>query len=116
MTSRFFGRIPALALASLLSILLSGIGGCAGTPIMSSGASRECLDCGVIESITPREVDARSSPGGAIAGAIIGGIVGHQFGSGHGQDAATAAGAVGGAVAGNEVGKRAKGTQIAYEM
>jgi uncharacterized protein YcfJ len=92
--------------AALLApvLLLSGCaspGGSAGDNVV-----RRCGQCGVIQSITPREVENNSpNTGGAIAGAIIGGIIGHQFGSGRGNDAATAAGAIGGAAAGSQYGR-----------
>jgi outer membrane lipoprotein SlyB len=82
------------------------ISGCASPGGTSDSAVHRCMECGVIQSITPRETESgRPNAAGAMTGAIVGGIVGHQFGSGRGQDAATAAGVIGGAVAGSQYGR-----------
>lgn len=85
-----------LAVAAPLAACRDGIANSLKSP---------CARCGVVESITSREVSGDASGAGAVVGAIAGGVIGHQFGSGRGNDAATVAGAAGGAAAGHHIEK-----------
>lgn len=75
----------------------------------------ECVNCGVVVSITPVTVKGEGSGAGVVLGAVVGGLLGHQVGGGSGKDAATVVGAVGGAVAGNEIEKRSR-SQTYYDV
>jgi outer membrane lipoprotein SlyB len=67
-----------------------------------------CMNCGVVEAVTPVERDGAGSGAGAVAGAVLGGLLGNQVGGGTGKTIATVLGAVGGGWAGNNVEKRMK--------
>ncbi|MDZ7890473.1 MAG: glycine zipper 2TM domain-containing protein [Rhodoferax sp.] len=72
-------------------------------------AKAVCIQCGVIEGVTPiQRESANPSGAGAVAGAVLGGLVGNQFGGGDGKALATIAGVLGGGWAGNTVEKRLK--------
>jgi len=87
----------------LLSIFLL-LTGCAGGQhgIGSAGAAKEVVKLGVIESVTPIELDA-SSGAGSTAGSIFGQVGGANTGSGRGA----VAGSVFGSVLGGTLGHRA---------
>lgn len=62
-----------------------------------------CVNCGLIESVTPVQRAGQTNGVGAVAGGVLGAIVGNQVGHGNGRAAATVLGAVGGGYAGNAV-------------
>lgn len=80
----------------LLAFILL-LNGCAGDGhgVNTAGASREIVKLGVIESVTPIDMD-NSSGGGSAAGSIFGQVGGANTGAGRG--------AVVGSVLGNVVG------------
>ena len=62
---------------------------------------------GVIEQITPAQIDSNHHTGvGAVLGGLIGIGLGSLIGQGTGRDVAMVAGAIGGGLAGNEVQKK----------
>ncbi|MBK7050855.1 MAG: glycine zipper 2TM domain-containing protein [Rhodoferax sp.] len=65
-----------------------------------------CMNCGVVESVTPVQREGSGSGLGAVAGAVIGGVLGNQVGGGDGKTAATVLGVFGGSIAGNAVEKK----------
>ena len=67
-----------------------------------------CANCGVIDAITPVEVQGETSGVGAVAGGVAGALVGNQFGHGTGRTLLTIGGAAGGAYAGNSIEKHVK--------
>jgi len=94
-------RITLFALALLLA-------GCAGDPyVEGSGpaaeAPREVVRLGVIESVTPIEMDA-SSGGGTSIGGIFGQVGGANAGGGRGAVVGTILGGVLGSTAGHQAG------------
>ena len=97
MASRFTALLCAFALAS-------GLTACA-TSGPQSGETE--VRQGVIEQITPTQIDSSKPPGiGAVVGGIAGVGIGSLIGGGTGRDVAMVLGAVGGAVAGNKMQKK----------
>ena len=75
-------------------------------PTRPAVAQAQCVNCAIIESVTPVTHKGPSSGVGAVAGGVLGGVVGHQIGGGNGRNAMTVLGALGGGLAGNEIEKR----------
>ncbi len=67
-----------------------------------------CVNCGMIESVTPVERQGKGGGVGAVAGGVLGAVVGNQIGHGGGRTVATLLGALGGGFAGNAVEKQVK--------
>lgn len=74
-----------------------------------------CVNCGVVESVTPIQREGTGSGLGAVAGAVLGGVLGNQVGGGDGKTAATVLGVFGGSIAGNAVEKQMKKDTV-YEV
>ncbi len=74
-----------------------------------------CGHCGVIESVTPVQVDGQGSGAGVVAGGVVGGVLGNRVGKGLGRDLATLGGAVLGGFAGNQIEKKVN-SGTAYEV
>jgi outer membrane lipoprotein SlyB len=74
-----------------------------------------CVNCGVVESVTPIQREGSGSGLGAVAGAVLGGVLGNQVGGGDGKTAATVLGVFGGSIAGNAVEKQMKKDTV-YEV
>jgi outer membrane lipoprotein SlyB len=83
--------------------------------MLAGVADKPCLNCGVIESITPVEVKGQGSGLGMVAGGVTGLLLGNQIGRGNGNAIATVAGAAGGAFAGNEIEKNMK-KSVRYQV
>jgi outer membrane lipoprotein SlyB len=97
MISRICALLSALALAL-------GLTACATSTTQSGEAE---VRQGVIEQITPVQINSSHHPGvGAVVGGIAGVGLGSLIGGGTGRDVAMVLGAVGGAVAGNQVQKK----------
>lgn len=108
---------PILISAGVAVLLFSLLGVAALTGVLPIATSRSgdpatvapreqpvpCASCGVIATIRPVEVKARTSGLGAVAGGVAGGIVGNQFGHGAGNTLLTIGGAAGGAFAGDAI-------------
>jgi len=71
-----------------------------------------CEQCGVVESVTPVQVDGQGSGAGVVAGGVVGGVLGNRVGKGLGRDLATIGGAVLGGIAGNQIEKKVKGGTV----
>lgn len=66
-----------------------------------------CVQCGVVEAVTPVQHGTGSASGlGAAAGAVLGGWLANQFGNGDGKSLATILGMLGGTWAGNMLEKQ----------
>jgi outer membrane lipoprotein SlyB len=103
------GEEPAPALAQAAP---------AAPPVVAAApeiAKPACLDCGVIQTVRPIQVEQAPSGVGAVAGGVAGAVLGRQVGNGRGRDLLTVVGAVGGAVAGHQVEKKTRTAQ-AYEI
>jgi outer membrane lipoprotein SlyB len=94
-------RYTAFLCASALALALAA---CAtSTPQSGETEVRQ----GVIEQITPTQIDSSKPPGiGAVVGGIAGAGLGSLVGGGTGRDVAMVLGAVGGAVVGNKAQKK----------
>ncbi len=77
-------------------------------------ASKQCGNCGSVESVNVVEVKGDAGYLGTIGGGLAGVLLGSQIGGGNGRTAAQVAGAVGGALAGREIEKRV-GNSSHYE-
>ncbi len=107
---------PIVKIAAVAIIIFSAVGVGMMTGIIPGASSKnaaqeaakECLNCGVIESIKLVELKGEGSGAGAVAGGVLGAVVGNEVGAGRGKTLATVAGAAGGAYAGNEVEKNMK--------
>ena len=74
----------------------------AQNPPITYVAPRQCMDCGIVESIREIAAEARETGGGgALVGGLIGGVLGNQVGKGNGRALATIAGAIAGGAIGN---------------
>ena len=71
-------------------------------------AAKQCLNCGIVESVKLVELKGSGSGVGAVTGGVVGAVVGSQIGQGRGKTLAEIAGAAGGAYAGNEIEKSTK--------
>ena len=107
---------PIVKLAAVAVIIFAAVGVGMMTGIIPSSSSKntaqeaakECLNCGVIESIRLVEVKGEGTGVGAVTGGVVGAVVGSQIGQGKGKTVAEVAGAAGGAYAGNEIEKNMK--------
>jgi len=105
-----------MKIAAVAVIIFSAVGVGMMTGIIPGASSKnavqesakECLNCGVIESIKLVELKGEGSGAGAVAGGVVGAVVGNEIGAGRGKTLATVAGAAGGAYAGNEIEKNMK--------
>ncbi len=110
------GQSPIVKIAAVAVIIFSAVGVGMMTGIIPGASSKnaaqeiakECLNCGVIESIKLVELKGEGSGAGAVAGGVVGAVVGNEIGAGRGKTLATVAGAAGGAYAGNEIEKSMK--------
>jgi outer membrane lipoprotein SlyB len=104
-------RIPSLAVASLLALLLT-----AGPAFAQTPGEMEIRQ-GVIEQITATQIQSNHHRGiGAVVGGLGGLGIGSLIGAGTGRDVAMVVGALGGALAGNEVQKRHDQPQQAQQV
>ncbi|WP_372521967.1 glycine zipper 2TM domain-containing protein [Sulfuricaulis sp.] len=104
-------KIAAVAVIIFAAVgvgMMTGIIPGAGSKNTAQEAAKECLNCGVIESINLVELKGEGSGAGAVAGGVLGAVVGSEIGAGRGKTLAEVAGAAGGAYAGNEVEKNMK--------
>lgn len=107
---------PIVKIAAVAVIIFSAVGVGMMTGIIPSvssknaaqEAAKECLNCGVIESIKLVEVKGEGTGVGAVTGGVVGAVVGSQIGQGKGKTVAEVAGAAGGAYAGHEIEKNLK--------
>jgi outer membrane lipoprotein SlyB len=107
---------PVVKIAAVAVIIFSAVGVGMMTGIIpganskstSQEAVKECLNCGVIESIKLVEVKGEGTGVGAVTGGVVGAVVGSQIGQGKGKTVAEVAGAAGGAYAGHEIEKNLK--------
>ncbi len=88
-----------LAAPLLVASLLAG---CAGNPASGSAEQKETVERGIVEAVTPIQLDASTSAG-AQAGSIFGGVGGASSGGGSGA----AVGSIFGAVLGGTMGREA---------
>jgi outer membrane lipoprotein SlyB len=96
-----FQKISAYISALALALTLTA---CA-TPGGQTGEVD--IRSGVIEQITPVELQNNTQPGvGAVVGGLAGLGIGSLIGAGTGRDVAMVLGALGGALTGNEIQKR----------
>ena len=104
---------PIVKIAAVAVIIFSAVGVGMMTGVIPGASSKnaaqevakECLNCGVIESIRLVEVKGEGTGVGAVTGGVVGAVVGSQIGQGKGKTVAEVAGAAGGAYAGNEIEK-----------
>ena len=104
---------PIVKIAAVAVIIFSAVGVGMMTGIIPGASSKnvaqeaakECLNCGVIESIKLVELKGEGSGVGAVTGGVVGAVVGSQIGQGRGKTVAEVAGAAGGAYAGHEIEK-----------
>ena len=107
---------PIIKIAAVAVIIFSAVGvgmmtgiiPGAGSKNAAQEAAKECLNCGVIESIKLVELKGEGTGVGAVTGGVLGAVVGKEIGAGRGKTLATVAGAAGGAYAGNEIEKNMK--------
>ena len=104
---------PIIKIAAVAVIIFSAVGVGMMTGIIPGASSKnvaqeaakECLNCGVIESIKLVELKGEGTGVGAVTGGVVGAVVGSQIGQGRGKTVAEVAGAAGGAYAGHEIEK-----------
>ena len=104
---------PIVKIAAAAVIIFSAVGVGMMTGIIPGASSKnaaqevvkECLNCGVIESIKLVELKGEGTGVGAVTGGVVGAVVGSQIGQGRGKTVAEVAGAAGGAYAGHEIEK-----------
>ena len=104
---------PIVKIAAVAVIIFSAVGVGMMTGIIpgtgsknaAQEAAKECLNCGVIESIKLVELKGEGTGVGAVTGGVVGAVVGNEIGAGRGKTLATVAGAAGGAYAGHEIEK-----------
>lgn len=104
-------KIAAVAVIIFSAVgvgMMTGIIPGAGSKNTAQEAAKECLNCGVIESIKLVEVKGEGTGVGAVTGGVVGAVVGSQIGQGKGKTVAEVAGAAGGAYAGHEIEKDLK--------
>jgi len=101
-------KIAAVAVIIFSAVgvgMMTGIIPGAGSKNAAQEAAKECLNCGVIESIKLVELKGEGTGVGAVTGGVVGAVVGNEIGAGRGKTLATVAGAAGGAYAGHEIEK-----------
>lgn len=101
-------KIAAVAVIIFSAVgvgMMTGIIPGAGSKNTTQEAAKECLNCGVIESIKLVELKGEGTGVGAVTGGVVGAVVGSQIGQGRGKTVAEVAGAAGGAYAGHEIEK-----------
>jgi outer membrane lipoprotein SlyB len=101
-------KIAAVAVIIFAAVgvgMMTGIIPGAGSKNTAQEAAKECLNCGVIESIKLVELKGEATGVGAVTGGVVGAVVGSQIGQGRGKTVAEVAGAAGGAYAGHEIEK-----------
>lgn len=104
-------KIAAVAVIIFSAVgvgMMTGIIPGAGSKNAAQEAAKECLNCGVIESIKLVELKGEGTGVGAVTGGVVGAVVGSQIGQGQGKTVAEVAGAAGGAYAGHEIEKSLK--------
>ena len=104
-------KIAAVAVIIFSAVgvgMMTGIIPGAGSKNVAQEAAKECLNCGVIESIKLVELKGEATGVGAVTGGVVGAVVGSQIGQGRGKTVAEVAGAAGGAYAGHEIEKSLK--------
>ncbi len=75
-------------------------------------AAAACPDCGVVESITPVKVEAKTNGVGAVAGGVGGALVGNSLAGRHDRALGGIVGAVGGGLIGNAIEKHERTTTV----
>ena len=101
-------KIAAVAVIIFAAVgvgMMTGIVPGASSKNAAQEAAKECLNCGVVESVKLVELKGEGSGAGAVAGGVLGAVVGKEIGAGRGKTLATVAGAAGGAYAGHEIEK-----------
>jgi outer membrane lipoprotein SlyB len=100
--------VAVIILSAVVVGMMTGIIPRAGSKNAAQEVAKECLYCGVIESIKLVELKGEGIGVGAVTGGVVGAVVGSQIGQGKGKTVAAVAGAAGGAYAGHEIEKSLK--------
>ena len=115
---------PLIAGAAASVIVLSGVGVAALTGVLPGSQAekaaeapvppkKECVDCGIVESVRLVERKGEGTGLGAVVGGVAGAVVGREIADG--RDAGTVLGAAGGAIAGHQIERHARTTKH-YEV
>ncbi len=75
-------------------------------------AAAACRECGVVESITPIEVQGQTNGVGAVAGGVGGALVGNRIAGSNNRTLGGVVGAVGGGLLGNAIEKHQRKTTV----